>query len=206
MRFLLDQDSWLMRVISRLCDLAVLNIVFLLTCLPVFTIGAANAALYAAVFPMDTEKEGAMLKTYFRSFRENFWQGTLVFAILVLFAGATYYNMTAITDPGALLGRGALIVVFLVVMLLAMVWTWVFPLICRFRNSTANMLKNALLLAIGNLPRTLLAVVILVFPWALLFVNLYAFIRISFLWVALYFAASAYYISRLLKSTMDALE
>ena len=42
MRFLFDLDSPIMQIISRFCDIVILNIVFLITCIPIFTIGAAN--------------------------------------------------------------------------------------------------------------------------------------------------------------------
>ena len=40
----------------------------------------------------------------------------------------------------------------------------------------------ALLLAVANLPRTLILAVINCFPWMLMIMNLYAFIRFGFLW------------------------
>ena len=205
MRFLFDLNSPFMQFVSRFCDLVVLNLVYLLTCLPIFTIGAAPAALYATVFPMDTDREGKLLPTYFRAFGENFKQGTVVFLLLALFGAATYYNMVALASPDAALGYGILIVAVAIALVLCFVWAWVFPLISRFRNTIPAMLKNALLLAVGNLPRTLFVTVLNVFPWALLIVNLYAFLRLGFLWFSLYFSAAAYYNSRILKKPFDSL-
>ena len=154
---------------------------------------------------MDTEREGKLLPTYFRAFGENFKQGTVVFLLLALFGAATYYNMVALASPDAALGYGILIVAVAIALVLCFVWAWVFPLISRFRNTIPAMLKNALLLAVGNLPRTLFVTVLNVFPWALLIVNLYAFLRLGFLWFSLYFSAAAYYNSRILKKPFDSL-
>ena len=205
MRFLFDLNSPFMQFVNRFCELVILNLCYLTTCLPIFTIGAATAALYATVFPMDTEKEGKLLRTYFRAFRENFKQGTAVFLLLTLFGAATYYNMVAFTSGSGVLGYGILVAAVAVALVLCFVWAWVFPLISRFQNGTLPMLKNALLLAVGNLPRTILVTVLNVFPWALLVMNLYAFIRLGFLWFSLYFAAAAYYNSRLLKKVFFSL-
>ena len=191
MRFLFDLNSPFMQFVSRFCDLVVLNLIYLLTCLPIFTIGAATAALYATVFPMDTDREGKLLPTYFRAFGENFKQGTAIFLLLALFGAATYYNMVALASPDAALGYGILIVAVAIALVLCFVWAWVFPLISRFQNTIPAMLKNALLLAVGNLPRTIFVTVLNVFPWALLIVNLYAFLRLGFLWFSLYFSAVA---------------
>lgn len=209
MRFLFDMDSPVMRFISRFCDIAILNVVFLLTCLPIFTIGAANTALYDVVFRMDSDREEKMLRTYFRSFRENFRQSTVLWLILLLFGAATYVNMTRFSYLGETgsqaLGYALFVVSMLVFVLEIFIFSYAFPLLSRFRNSTANTARNALLLSIGNLPRTLLISVINCFPWVLLLVNLYTFIQLGFIWIIAYFAAAAYFNSRVLMKIFDSL-
>lgn len=206
MRFLFDPESQIMQILSRFCDIVTLNLVFLLTCIPIFTIGAANTALYDVVFRMDTDREGKMLPTYFHSFRENFRQSTIVWLALLLFGVATYLNMTRFSVLGEnsyLLGYGLFIVSMLVLVLEVFLFSYSFPLLSRFRNSTRQTAINALLLAIGNLPRTLVVAVINCFPWVLLIVNFYAFMQLGFIWLAMYFSAAAYFNSRVLKKVFD---
>lgn len=208
MRFLFDLDSPIMQIISRFCDIVILNLVFLITCIPIFTIGAANTALYDVVFRMDTNREGKMLPTYFRSFRKNFRQSTVLWLALLLFGAATYVNMTRFSVLGEnsyLLGYGLFIVSMVVLLLEVFLFSYSFPLLSRFRNSIRQTAINALLLAIGNLPRTLVVAVINCFPWALLIMNFYAFMQLGFIWLALYFAAAAYFNSRVLKKIFDTL-
>ena len=57
MQGLFSIDSKFMQVLSRIYDIAVLNMLYLLTCLPIFTIGAATSALYAVCFRMGTDRE-----------------------------------------------------------------------------------------------------------------------------------------------------
>ena len=206
MRFLFDPESQIMQILSRFCDIVILNLVFLLTCIPIFTIGAANTALYDVVFRMDTDREGKMLPTYFHSFRVNFRQSTIVWLALLLFGVATYLNMTRFSVLGEnsyLLGYGLFIVSMLVLVLEVFLFSYSFPLLSRFRNSTRQTAINALLLAIGNLPRTLVVAVINCFPWVLLIMNFYAFMQLGFIWLAMYFAAAAYFNSRVLKKIFD---
>ena len=206
MRFLFDPESQIMQILSRFCDIVILNLVFLLTCIPIFTIGAANTALYDVVFRMDTDREGKMLPTYFHSFRVNFRQSTIVWLALLLFGVATYLNMTRFSVLGEhsyLLGYGLFIVSMLVLVLEVFLFSYSFPLLSRFRNSTRQTVINALLLAIGNLPRTLVVAVINCFPWVLLIMNFYAFMQLGFIWLAMYFAAAAYFNSRVLKKIFD---
>lgn len=208
MRFLFNMDSPIMLFISRFCDIVILNAVFLLTCIPIFTIGAATSAVYDVVFRMDTDREGKLLSTYFRAFRENFRQGTAIWLALLLFGVATYVNMTRFSvlgDHAYLLGYSLFVVSMLVLVLEVFIAAYAFPLLSQFRNSTRQTVKNALLLAIGNLPRTLAVSIINCFPWALLIMNFYTFIRLGFIWLAAYFAAASYFNSRVLKKVFDGL-
>lgn len=201
MRFLFDLDSPIMQIISRFCDIVILNIVFLITCIPIFTIGAANTALYDVVFRMDTDREGKLLATYFLSFKENFRQSTALWLLMLLFGAATYVNMTRFSILGEnswLLGYGLFILSMMVLILEVFLFSYSFPLLSRFRDSIRRTAINALLLAIGNLPRTLVVCVINCFPWALLIMNFYAFMQIGFIWLTAYFAAAAYFNSRIL--------
>lgn len=198
MRFSLNPDSKFLQFLTWLCDLVILNAVFLLTCLPVFTIGAANAALYTVVFPMDTPKEGPLLRTYFRAFRENFRQGTAMGLLFLLFFAATFVNLSQFSQVGNFLGTVMRLLLTFVLMILVLVFSYAFPLQSQFCNTVRGTLKNALLLGIAHLPRTLAVMVINCFPWALLLLNLYTFARISILWIFVYFSAAAYCNSRLL--------
>lgn len=203
MRFLFDPDSRFAQFLIRLCDLILLNVVYLLTCLPLFTIGAATAALYDTVFRMDTEREGKLMATYFHSFRENFRQGTAVWLLLVVYGIATWMNMNIFSDMGGGFGYGLFVLSMVIVVIGLFVAAYVFPLMSRFQYKTGALLQNSLLLSVLYLPRTLLVCIINTFPWLLLLVNLYAFCKLGFLWFALYFAAAAYFNSRVLKKVVD---
>lgn len=198
MQFLFSPDSKIMQILSRFADIVILNVVFLLTCLPVFTIGAANAAMYDVVFRMDTEREEKLLRTYFRSFKDNFRQGTVIWLFLLLFGAASCVNMVQFSEIGGTLGYILFLFAMLVLLVAVLVFSYAFPLLSQFRNSIQDTLKNALLLSIAHLPRSILIAVINCFPWALLVLNLYAFVKLGFLWVSLYFAAAAYFNSRVL--------
>lgn len=198
MGFLFDPNSKIMLILSRFADIVILNVVFLLTCIPIFTIGAATAAMYDVVFRLDTEREGKLLQTYFRAFRANFRQSTVIWLFLFLFSGATVFNMGYFSQIGGIFGFVLFLAAMLILVILLLIFSYAFPLLSQFSNSTKATVKNALLLAIANLPRSLLILIIHCFPWALILVNLYAFIKLGFLWLSLYFAAAAYFNSRLL--------
>ena len=205
MRTFFDSDSWFMQLISRFSSLAVLNLLFLCTCIPVFTIGAAVTALYDVVFRMDTDREGKLFSTYFRAFAANFRQATPIWLLFLLLIAASCVNMVVFSNWGNSMGHVLFVIAVVILINLLLVLGYTFPLLSQFDNTKTNTLKNALLLSVANLPRTLIIAVINCFPWALMFVNFYSFIQLSFLWLVLYFAAAAYFNSRVLKSVLDPL-
>ena len=184
-------DSKIMQVLGRITDLILLNLLFLVTCLPIFTIGAAATALYAMCFRLMQEEYSGIMKSYFRAFRDNFKQGTLIWLLLVLIIGPALYYFYVLVSLDSLLRHLGFL--FMILGLLSvMTASYVFPWISQFENSTPQALKNALVLSISHLPRTAAVLVINLLPLIVWFINPERFIQISFLWIALYAAAAAY--------------
>ena len=191
MNGLFSPDSRFMRYLTRFADLMILNILFLLTSIPVFTVGASLTALYSVCFRLGTDREGSTFRDYFAAFKENFRQATSLFLLLLLWlmgtggaavifcfmAGWMHYLFV----PFAVL--------FIVVVLVA---SYVFPLLSRFENRTATTLKNAALLSLGYLPRSIIIGAINLFPFVLLAVDLLTFLKAGFAWLIVWFAAAAY--------------
>lgn len=206
MRFLFDSDSWFMQLVSRFSSLVVLNLVFLCTCIPIFTIGTALTALYDVVFRMDTDREGRSVSAYFRSFSANFRQSTPIWLLFLLFIAASCGNSVIFSNMGGIAGHILFVASVVILVNILLILGYVFPLLSQFDNTGRNTMKNAMLLSVANLPRTLIIAAINCFPWVLMIVNLYAFILFSFLWVALYFAAAAYFNSRILMAVFKPLK
>ena len=80
-------DSKFMRFVDQLVDVVILNLLWLVCCLPIITIGASTVAAYRVSMRMIDSEEGYIAKSFFRSFRANFVQGTLLW---LLNAAAVY--------------------------------------------------------------------------------------------------------------------
>ncbi len=198
MASLFSPDSKFMLAMSRICDLILLNVLFLLTCVPIFTIGAASTALYTVCFRMDTDREAGLFRGYFSAFRQNFRQSTGLFLILTLILLATAFNVALFSMQTSFLHYLSYLFILLAV-LAVLIYSYIFPLLSQFDNGMVATFRNALLLSIGYLPRSILTALLNVFPLALLVMNLYTFLHMGFLWAFFYFAAAAYLNSRLLK-------
>ena len=100
---LFSPDSKFMIAMSRLADLTLLNLLFLITCIPLFTVGAASTALYTVAFRIGTVRETGVIKPYFRAFRDNFRQATILWLLLVLGGGCAVFDITLFYGMNSLL-------------------------------------------------------------------------------------------------------
>ena len=157
-RNLFRPDSPLMITMTQITDCIFLSLFWLLGCFPVVTAGASFAALYDATFRGFRKGEKNSWQRFFRVFRENWKAGilpTLVFLAVVAVGGRGLILLWNAAVAGSvswmLFSAGA----FLGVVVLGVV-SVLFPVLSRFENSTMGLLRNTVLLALGNLPRTLL--------------------------------------------------
>ena len=150
-------DSPLMRFLTKIADLMVLNILFCITSIPLITIGASWTALYSVTLKMVRDEEGSVSRSYFRSFRQNFrqatllWLGVLVVLALLVLDIRVLNGMAGGTAPG-LLRVGVEILALLGIMVLQ----YLFPSLARFEASLADTLKNACMMVLAHLPKTAL--------------------------------------------------
>ena len=201
MQNLFSPDSLFMRAMSRVGDLLLLNLIFLLTCVPIVTIGAAVAAMYTVTFRFDTEKESSLIKSYFQAFRADWKQATAMWLVLLLCGGSACFNVFLFYSLSGTFHYAAILFALLLV-LVVLTAGYAFPLLSQFQNSTMTTLKNAFALSLGFLPRSVLIAVLNLFPLIVFLADMYLFFQTAFIWIALYFAAASYLNSLLLKPVL----
>lgn len=183
-------DSPVMQFLSRLADLIILNILFIICCIPIVTIGAATTALYTVTLKAVKNEESYITSSFFKAFKSNFKIGTLTW-LIVLTVGivlwADFRILTIMTSP-----IREILQVFLLVMLFLflIIELYLFPYIARFENTVFGSLKNAFLLAVAHLPYTMLLAAITVL--AVLSTLYIDFRIIGFLWLVIGFSGLAY--------------
>ncbi len=144
------ENNPIMGMLSKLADLLFLNILMVLGCLPIVTIGASLTAGHFVALRIKRD-EAKVFSDYFRSFKENFGQATVIWLIL------------AVISAGILLllwfyGKGSVplsIAGIIVLLFLFMLGLWIFPLLSRFVYSTGELFRNSIVLSFRYLFRTL---------------------------------------------------
>ncbi len=147
-----------MRALSDLATLVVLNIVTLVASIPIVTAGAALSALHFCVMKMQ-DGDGDLLKTFWKQWKGNLKSSTPVWLVDLLAILFVYLDLQIFLGPD---GKFTLLLVpvYAIAILMFALFTWIFPLLSRFENSFGASWKNALILAIGALPQTLLMMVL----------------------------------------------
>lgn len=161
---LFSADSVLMRGLTRVADVMILNLLFIITSLPVLTIGASLTALNYTAMRIGTGACNSVTADYIGSLRGNFRQATGLAIILAGLAAvlAAWYAVldTAALDAGTQLVL--LAVWYVLAFSLATTTLFAFPYLARFEGRIRDVLRNALLLSWRHLPTALLTLAIVV--------------------------------------------
>ena len=165
---ILDIDSPFMRVLNKLADLIYLNFLTLICCIPIVTIGASMTALHYVLLKMVKNEDGYITKSFFKSFKQNFKQATLIWLILLLaiciLAGDfLIFSYSQINFPGWLQ-----VVLLAVAILVLFATIHLFPLLARYENSIMNTYRNSLFMGILNLPKTVVMMICWLLPIAII--------------------------------------
>ena len=155
-RNLFNPDSGLMITMSRITDVIFLSLFWLMCCIPVVTAGASFAALYDASYRAFRENEKNTWKRFYSTFRDN-WKSGILPTILFLLAGAglmkaviTLWNLAVAGSLSWMMFSALAFVAMVILGILSVM----FPMLSRFENSFAALVKNTVFLSLANLPRT----------------------------------------------------
>ena len=148
------------KILTGLTNLIIVNLVFIITCIPFITIGASITALYRITISIVAGDNPAVLREYFKSFKDNFVKSTLFFllylALGAFFGFEIYMVRTMMAENMQWVQYPAYFFIFAVFASAC----YAFPLIAWFEESFKQVLKNSLLIALTNLPFTIMQAVI----------------------------------------------
>ena len=162
-----DLDSPVMNFLNKMADLIGLNLLAAICCIPIFTIGASMTALHYVALKIVRNEEGYIVKGFFKSFKENFKQATIIWLILLAVMFILLGDLIIFIYSGINFPSWLKIVLLVAAILIVFATMHVFPLLSRFENSVKNTYKNSLLMGILAFPKTILMMVCWVIPVAI---------------------------------------
>ena len=193
MRNIFSPDSFLIKTLTLLFDLMYLNAMFLICCLPIFTIGAAATALYAVLFKRLRGKDIKVGKTYFAEFKANFKQATLFwipyFLIVAFLAADIYISHNILPESFRFLQYPVSIVLFILLWATVLV----FPQMALFKSPTRQIIKNSAILGLVNFPIIGMVFIIHIFIFLIADLSAKAEVIVFSLFLFIGFAALAWF-------------
>ena len=150
----LAPDSKFMRAWSNLVDGVWINILMLVTSIPIITIGAALTAGHDAC-RRSIEGEGkGVTANYFKSFKANFIKATLLWMPFLVALIALVWSWIVLQITPLLIPKIGLTLVWIIG------FEWVWALQARFENSFGGVLANAFIFGVSRIGATLVLVTI----------------------------------------------
>ena len=150
-----DVRNPFMLACERILNLFVLNLLFVLTCLPILTIGPAKIALYGSLKRLHKGQRAGLISSYLRDFKENLLQGGILGLLELFVVGFCLLDLFLLSSQS-----GPLVQVFQalfigMLLLTILIFSYVYPLVSQRRLTNKQALKTSLLLAGLNLPWSL---------------------------------------------------
>lgn len=189
MNGLFSYDSKLMQMLGFIADLFLCNLAFLVCCLPVVTIGAAQAGLHSAMRTLgDQEDDRSAIKQFFAGFASGFGKITAAWTLVLLAALMLGYTALACflnQDTGRYMPWGFPFAMLCVILVYGSMLT---AFHSQFGCSFGQLLRNALLTTVMH---PICAVALAVASWLPAFTFVMytrTFIQISPLFITVYFS------------------
>ena len=187
---------------EKVADLIVINLLFVLCSLPVVTIGASATAMHYCLRRW-REGEGKIAGDFFKSFRLNLRQATILWVIFLILAAILAANFVLIRNWTGPVYQTVMVMLMVVSAVLLMWVSVVFPFLARFDNTTGKIGKNALLIAMVSPAGSVIAAALNVLPVILAAVLPGIFLIGSVLWLGLLCSVSGFVVQLLFAPVFD---
>lgn len=145
-------DNVIVRALTRLFDLILLNVLWLLCSLPVVTLGASTTALYSVTLKMAGKEEGYIAKDFFTAFKQNLKKGTIIWLGLLTAGIVIGLDFVVLQEFQGLIGNIITVFLGIAVVLYIIELVFIFPVLARFENTVRNTFVNGLLIPVSRLP------------------------------------------------------
>ncbi|MBQ3504638.1 MAG: YesL family protein [Oscillospiraceae bacterium] len=197
---LLSPDSKFAQVMTSVGEMMLLNICWILASLPLFTIGAANAAMYTVLGRRLRSEGSGTVVPFFKAFRKNLKMGTL-FWVAQAFISVSLTMILVLPLPKLLKGIAAVLLV-----LVTAVLGLIYPQIARFRNRWFSYLRNGVILLVLKFGWVMLNLLLILLPVLLFLLMPVEFLRWSVLWLLFGFSLLFYLSAKLMVKILQPLE
>ncbi|MDO5134404.1 MAG: DUF624 domain-containing protein [Eubacteriales bacterium] len=165
-----NMDNKFFTFMGKVADLMILNLLCLVCCIPVVTIGASLTALFYVTLKMARNEESYIVRSFFRSFKENLKQSLVINLIMLVTGLLLYLDLMISRGVEGTFGTVLMFVFTVILVIYLMLFMYIYPVLAKFYNSIKNTFTNAFLMSIRHLPYTLLMILVTAAPFLVFFI------------------------------------
>ena len=167
----MNQDNKILNFFSRIVDLLLLNFLFVITSLPVLTLGASLTALFSVAMKLVRNEESYVSKDYFRAFKKNFFQATVSFWAFALIRALLSGNLMISYQQSGSFYLVLRMISFLFVIFIGIYFLYFFPVLARFYFTTRQILLHIPHMILTHFSNFILLIILLI---PLIFLSVYS--------------------------------
>lgn len=190
---LFHYDSKLMQILMFIGDLMILNVLYVICCLPIFTIGAAQAGLFTAMRVLNNpEDDSSPAAAFFKGFRTGFGKVTIAWGLVALLGvamGVVWYFCLLIENADLGFAPTWMPIVGFCVAAVFQILVTLFH--SHFDCTPWQLIRNSWFMLIAHPLRSILVSALFWLPLALFLLVTYSFLAVAMVWLLLYFAIAA---------------
>lgn len=148
MKNIFNLDNRFFTFMGKVADVMILNLLFIITSIPIITIGTSLTALYSVSLKQSSGTSSYIAKEYFFAWKTNFKQSTIMWIFSLIAFTLLFMNLTLKTD-----GTTSLVMRFIMILsmiLYLMISLYAFPLLAKFDNTIKHTIVNAFLMSLRH--------------------------------------------------------
>ena len=168
MRFF-NLDSPLMQALNKLADLLWLNVLTMLCCIPIITVGPSLTAMHYMALKIARNEEGYITRGFFKSFKENFRQGVVIWLIQLFVILVLAGDFIIMTYSGLEFNQFLHVILLAIAIMVFFISMFLYPVLAKFENTVFRTIRNALFVGVLQFPKTVLMMIMTVLPVLMFF-------------------------------------
>ena len=160
-----SSDGWFARIFGTIGDIIVVNILFIICSIPIFTMGASMSAMYYTLLKKQrTGETGGIIKLFFKGFKDNFKKSTIAWLLFLLIAFVFSLDFNLFGKGGPQENKLMYYTSVIFFILICFIAIYLFPVISAFENSLKNLIIQSMYMAAKNFIFTILIMILYTLP------------------------------------------
>lgn len=188
-----SSDGWFARVFGTIGDIIVVNILFILCSIPVFTMGASMSAMYYTLLKKQrTGEYGGVVKLFFKGFKDNFKKSTIAWILFLVVSFIFTLDFNLFGKGGPQENKIMYYTSVILFILICFIAIYLFPVISAFENTLKNLILQSIFMAAKNFIFTIIIMILYTLPVYFLLASPQIFMVGIFIFIACGFGLIAY--------------